>query len=280
MKSKYLLAVDLIRKALMEDAADRDVTTDALIDVWVTGDAKIYAKAKGVLAGDWIGEMVFREMDANVRYKRLKQDGDQLMPGDVIAELTGSLSSILKAERTALNFLQHLSGIATRSAMFRELASPFKVRITDTRKTTPGLRILEKYAVRVGGCHNHRHSLSDGVLIKENHIKTVGDIGEAVRRCRAAVPHTVKIEIEVTDLNQLKEALAAGADIILLDNMDVPTMLEAVRINGGKALLEASGNVTEENLARIAGTGVDIISLGTLTHSTRALDMSLLISRY
>lgn len=273
----HLFTADLVRQALREDNAGNDLTTAAILDATVRGQARIIVKAKGVLAGNVIAEMVFRELDASVQYRKLKHDGDRVLPGDVIAEISGSLASILSAERTALNFLQHLSGIATRSAIFRELTSSYKVRITDTRKTTPGLRVLEKYAVRAGGCHNHRFSLSDGVLIKENHIGASGSVGEAVRRCRASVPHTVMVEVEVSNMDQLAQALSAGADCILLDNMDVMAIKEAVRINNGRALLEASGNVTEENVVQIAATGVDVISVGALTHSVRALDMSLLL---
>lgn len=214
-------------------------------------------------------------MDENLIFTPLLQDGERVASGQEIAYVSGSAQKILLAERVVLNFLQHMSGIATKTAAFVKLTAGTKARIVDTRKTLPGLRILEKYAVKIGGGHNHRFGLFDAVMIKDNHIKALGGITKAVAEARKQNSHTVKVEVEVENLQQVKEALQAGTDIIMLDNMPLAMMQQAVKLINGKAVIEASGNVTEETVAQIADTGVDIISSGALTHSIKALDISL-----
>ncbi|SCX82576.1 carboxylating nicotinate-nucleotide diphosphorylase [Alkaliphilus peptidifermentans] len=266
---------EIIKRAIIEDLNFGDITTDTLINDEMTGKAIITAKENGVIAGLKVIEEVFKILDADLKLTHLKKDGDEIKAGEDFVIIEGRMINILKGERIALNFLQRMSGIATKAKVYNDLVKDYNVRIVDTRKTTPGLRGLEKYAVKAGGCNNHRYNLSDAVLIKDNHIKAVGSISEAIKKCKKDLSHTVKIEIEVENLQQLKEALKAGADIILLDNMDVETMKEAVEIAKGKAILEASGNITEDRVKAIAATGVDIISIGALTHSVKALDISL-----
>lgn len=266
---------DLIKRALAEDIGAGDLTTNSTIPDDLKGTGVIHAKATGVLAGVEVAKRTFQVLDPDLQFEIQKRDGDRLVPGTVIARISGRVKPILTGERVALNFLQHLSGIATRTARCVELVEHMGVRIVDTRKTVPGLRYLAKEAVRAGGGYNHRLGLGDGVLIKDNHIKAAGGIAAAVAACRRNIPHTIKIEVEVESLSQVKEAVDAGADILLLDNMSPAMMREAVAIVAGRALLEASGTVTDANLVEVAKTGVDLISIGALTHSVTALDISL-----
>jgi nicotinate-nucleotide pyrophosphorylase (carboxylating) len=264
---------------LEEDMPFGDVTTDALLDETIVGSGALIAKESGVLCGIEIFEMIYECIDKNVKIDKKKSDGMNIEPGDVIGEISGPIASILKGERLGLNIMQRLSGIASKSQIYAEAVEQYDTKIVDTRKTTPGLRSLEKYAVRVGGCTNHRYSLSDAVMIKDNHIAGAGSITEAVRRVKACIPHTAKIEVEVETFNELREVIHTGVDIILLDNMTTEQLRRAVRFvkeHAKKAIsLEASGNMTLERLPEVAATGVDIISVGALTHSVNALDISL-----
>ena len=264
----------LIELALAEDVGPGDVTTQATIPEGATGEAVILAKAHGVLAGLPVAAEVFRRVDRGIRFEELAQDGEPVAPGDAVARLSGPLRGILTGERVALNFLSHLSGIATLTAEFVTAVAPYRAVILDTRKTTPGWRSLEKYAVRCGGGRNHRLGLYDMVLIKDNHIAACGSISEAVRRVRAAGVKA-PIEVEAKDLDELAEALSLEVDRILLDNMDLEELREAVRLAGGETPLEASGGVTLETVAEVAACGVDFISVGAITHSAPALDLSL-----
>lgn len=266
---------EVVRKALMEDLYRGDVTTDSIVDGEKWAKGVFIVKEKGVIAGLPVAKKVFQMLDDKVLLSEEVEEGQRVNEGQVIARIEGPAASILKGERTALNFMQRMSGIATKTRRCVDIASRFNVKILDTRKTVPGLRMLDKYSVQVGGGRNHRFSLSDGVLIKDNHIKAAGNVVKAVKKVCERVPHTMKIEVEVENLKQLAEALEAGADIVLLDNMTPENMKKAVEMAKGKILLEASGNVTEENLESIAGTGVDMISIGGLTHSVKALDISL-----
>jgi len=276
MQHEELIAAarPLIELALAEDVGSGDLTTESTVPEGRSGQAAIVAKAHGVLAGLPVAAEVFRRVDARIGFKALALDGEPVAPGDVVARLQGPLPGILTAERTALNFLARLSGIATTTARFVDAVAPYKAVILDTRKTTPGWRLLEKYAVRCGGGRNHRLGLYDMVLIKDNHIAACGSISEAVRRVRAAGGE-VPIEVEVRTLEELEEALGLGVDRILLDNMDQATLREAVHLAGGKVPLEASGGITLENVAQVAACGVDFISVGAITHSAPALDLSL-----
>ena len=265
----------MIDAALEEDMPLGDITTDGLVPEDSTCRATLVAKASGVLSGLDVAKRVFERMDPQVFFTAHFKDGDRLGSGDRIAEVAGNAQAMLKAERTALNLLQRMSGIATRTAEYCARVEGLKVKIVDTRKTVPGLRRIDKYAVLSGGGSNHRHGLSDGVLIKDNHIVAAGGIRPAVERARAHAPHTVRIEVETETLAQVREALDSGADIIMLDNMDLARMREAVALIAGRALVEASGNVTLERVRDIAETGVDLISVGELTHSVKAFDISL-----
>jgi nicotinate-nucleotide pyrophosphorylase (carboxylating) len=269
------LAEDIIKIAIKEDINYGDITSDILIDENSKSEAIITAKEEGVIAGISVAEMVFKVIDESIIFIPIKKDGEEVARGESIAKIAGNTRSILKGERVALNLIQRMSGIATKSRSYAQLVQGMPVRIVDTRKTTPGLRALEKYAVRVGGCYNHRFNLSDAVLIKDNHIKAVGSITKAVEKCREQVPHTVKIEVEVENLEQLKEAIKAKADIVMLDNMDKETMKKAVEINNESLILEASGNMSIEKVKEIAEIGIHIISVGALTHSVKAMDLSL-----
>jgi len=269
-----LLYSHIVAAALAEDLGFGDVTTEGLLTD-EAGKAQVVACESGVLAGMPVAAEVFRLIDPYLTLTSLCRDGDSFNPGDVLASIEGSLASILKGERVALNFLQRLSGIATRTSVAVTKVAGTKARITDTRKTTPGLRVLEKYAVRMGGGENHRYSLSDLVLIKDNHIFAVGSISEAVARARKHAGFPVKIEVETTALKQVREALDCGVDIIMLDNMSDEEMTAAVNLVAGRALVEASGGISEERLYRVACTGVDLISIGALTHGSRALDLAL-----
>jgi nicotinate-nucleotide pyrophosphorylase (carboxylating) len=267
----------IIEFALAEDIHTGDITTDTVVPLGRTARARLIAKEPMVLAGLDVARQVFLAVDPSLRFTAKAADGDYLPVGTVMAEVEGDAASLLKGERVALNFLQRLCGIATVTSRYVAAVAGTGARIVDTRKTTPGLRMLEKYAVRVGGGTNHRTGLYDGVLIKENHIAAAGGITEAVRRARQGIPHTIRIEVETETLDEVREALAARADIIMLDNMDIPTMKEAVAIIGGRSLVEASGGVRLETVRGIAETGVDIISVGALTHSAPATDISMLL---
>ena len=265
----------VIELALEEDLGPGDLTTWAIIDPSIKGKARLLAKEEIVLAGIEVFGKVLSRLDPEIAVERDFHDGDTVAKGKDIGVVKGSIRGILSGERTALNFLQHLSGIATLTRRYVEKTDRSKVRVIDTRKTTPGLRVLEKYAVKVGGGFNHRFGLFDGVLIKDNHIAAVGSISKAVAKTKATVPHTVKIEVEVDDIKGLEQALEAGADAILLDNMSVEGMKEAVSIAGGRVLLEASGGISLETIEEVAQTGVDLISVGAITHSARSVDISL-----
>ena len=276
MNTHYLLPIDrIIDAALEEDLGPGDITTTAIIDASLTGEARLLAKEEIVLAGIEVFSRVFTRLDPHVEVSCDYSDGDLIAKGTFFATIKGSMRAILYGERTALNFLQHLSGIATLTRTYVSKTDPARVRVIDTRKTTPGLRILEKYAVRMGGGSNHRFGLFDGVLIKENHIAAAGSIANAVERVRAFAPHTIKIQVEVEDLAELKEAIEAGADAILLDNMTPELMREAVAITQGRVPLEASGGINLDTIAEIAQTGVDLISVGRTTHAARSVDISL-----
>jgi nicotinate-nucleotide pyrophosphorylase (carboxylating) len=265
----------LIDLALEEDLGPGDITTQALVDPELQGEAHIRAKATLVVAGLPVAARVFHKLDAQLVFAAAVDDGQEVAKGTVLARLTGPVASILTGERVALNFLQHLSGIATFTRTMVAQVAGSTAALLDTRKTTPGWRSLEKYAVRLGGGRNHRLGLYDGVLIKNNHLTAVGSIGEAVHQARARTHPLLKIEVEVTDLQGLEEALNAGADRILLDNMDDATLRRAVEINRGRARLEASGSMTRERLPQVAATGVNFISMGALTHSAPAVDIHL-----
>ena len=269
----------VVRSALEEDLGWGDVTTDSLVDPTLRASGRIVAREPGVLAGIAVAAEVFRQVDPSVEIGFEKADGDRLVRGDVVMSVAGPAAALLRAERTALNFLQRLSGVATQTARYVERIQGLPAKVIDTRKTTPGLRCLEKYAVRMGGGHNHRHGLGDGVLVKDNHLVALAlegaGIAEAVRRARDRVPHTIKIEVEADTLDQVKEALEAGSDLILLDNMTPEEMRTAVQMSGGRAVLEASGGITLDTIRGVAETGVDLISVGALTHSVKALDLAL-----
>ncbi|AUG59090.1 MAG TPA: carboxylating nicotinate-nucleotide diphosphorylase [Ruminiclostridium sp.] len=265
----------IILAGLKEDMPFGDITTDNLIDEASQSEAVLIAKDTGVIAGIDIAKRVFEILDKNVVFEKKIVDGERVKSGDIIAEIKGNTRALLKGERTALNLLQHLSGIATKTMNLCDKIKGTKSKVVDTRKTTLGLRALEKYAVRVGGGNNHRFSLSDGVMIKDNHIKAAGGIKEAVKKIREKIPHTIKIEVETETLEQVKEALEAGADIIMLDNMGGDKIKKAVKIVSGKAVIEASGNVDSDSISAIAEAGVDIISVGSLTHSVSAFDISM-----
>jgi len=272
------LLTEIVARALAEDIGPGDVTTMATVDVGTPCRGEIIAKAQGVIAGLRVAEIAFEQVDPQTRFEYASRDGDRVSPGTVIARLDGDAHAILSAERTALNFLQRMSGIATLTARYVEAVAGTAARICDTRKTAPGLRALDKYAVAAGGGANHRIGLFDGVLIKENHIRAAGGIGQAVRLARERAHHLLKVEVEVTSLSELEAALDARADVVLLDNMSVADVAAAVEAAGGRCRLEVSGGVTLENVRAFAECGVDYISVGALTHSAPALDISLEIS--
>ena len=267
----------LIEIALKEDIGSGDITTDHLVEPDLDGKGTIIAKEPFVLAGLDIAGQVFKSLDAEVRVVPERIDGNLVKEGEIIATVEGKLRALLSGERTALNFLQRLSGIATCVRSYVDELKNKRVRLVDTRKTTPGWRVLEKYAVRVGGAHNHRMGLYDGILIKDNHHAVCGGIRKAVDRIRARAHHLVKIEVEVSTQDQVEDALNAGADVIMLDNMSREQIKEAAAFIGGRAIVEVSGNVTKNLLESLADTGVDIISVGALTHSARCVDMSMRI---
>lgn len=268
--------VALIRNAIEEDLGHGDVTSSLLIPAENEGRALYIAKGNFVLAGLPFAREVFRILDGSVSFSAFFHEGAKVSRGDVLAQVAGKTRMLLAGERVSLNILQRLSGIATLTAEYVDAVRGTKARIVDTRKTTPGLRFMEKYAVRMGGGSNHRFGLFDGILIKDNHIEEVGSVMEAVRLARAG-HHLAKIEVEVENLKELQEAIEAGADIVMLDNMTPPDMAEAVRATAGRVVLEASGNVGLHNVREIAETGVDLISVGALTHSITAADISMKI---
>ncbi len=268
----------LVEIALAEDIGAGDITTDYLIDQNADGSGYIVAKEPLVLAGIEIVKMVFKELDSDLTFSSEYKDGDLVEKGSVILEMKGNLRALLKGERTALNFLQRLSGIATNVRSYVVEMTGSSARLVDTRKTIPGFRSLEKYAVRVGGAFNHRMALYDGVLIKDNHIAACGGIRKAVGKIRDHVSHLVKIEVEVSNFDELNEALDAKSDVIMLDNMDADEVRKAVGIIDGRAVVEVSGSVTKDQLQELASTGVDIISSGALTHQARAVDISMRIN--
>lgn len=270
-----LLVDEIILRALKEDMPMGDLTTDSTVPAGEVCSANLIAKEDGVIAGLDVFERVFMLLDSRIYIERYVEEGNFVKSGTRIMHISGNARAMLKAERTSLNLLQRMSGIASATKKFADLLKGTSSKIVDTRKTAPGLRYLDKYAVRAGGGTNHRFCLSDGVLIKDNHIKASGGITAAVQRARAEVPHTIRIEVETETIEQVKEALEAGADIIMLDNMKPEAMKEAVDYIDGRALTEASGNITVERAEIIAKTGVDLISSGGLTHSVKAMDISL-----
>ncbi len=268
---------DIIKTALKEDINYIDTTSSLLIDKDKVTDAYFISKADGVLCGIEVAKRVFELIDGSVTFTAHFCDGDRIKKGDIIAEMRGSTISLLTGERTALNLIQHMSGIASATGRLVDLCKGTNASVTDTRKTLPGLRALQKYAVTCGGGKNHRFNLSDGAMLKDNHIDAGGGITATVEQLRSRLGHMVKIEVETRNLDEVREAVESGCEVIMLDNMDCDTMREAVKIVDGRALTEASGNVTEERIRAIAETGVDIISVGALTHSVEAFDISMRI---
>ena len=266
---------DIIEAALAEDIGTGDITTQATVSPKKKGRAQAVAKDDFVIAGIDVFAETFQLLDKSIKVNKLIDDGYRAKRGDIIAEVLGSLSNILKAERVALNIFQRMSGIATLTSKYVKAVRGSKAKILDTRKTMPGLRVLDKMAVRIGGGCNHRTGLYDGVIIKDNHIEAAGGIIAAVKAQRKRLPHTLKIEVETKNIKEVKEALNCGVDIIMLDNMTVPAMKKAVDYVAGRAILEASGNVNLQSVSEIAATGVDLISIGELTHSVQAADISL-----
>ncbi len=275
MKLSKLYIHEIVMNALKEDMPLGDITTDNIVSEGDSSRAEFLAKQDAVIAGLDVAKYVFETLDSGVCFKAFVKDGDKVSKGDIIAEVSGPTRALLKGERTALNFMQRLSAIATMTNRYVNKVQGLPVKVTDTRKTTPGLRLLEKYAVNAGGGTNHRFSLSDGVLIKDNHIVAAGGIKNAVERVRNSIPHTVKIEVEVESMEEVREALECKADIIMLDNMSNEQMAEAVKFIDKRALVEASGNISEETIYNVALTGVDIISIGKLTHSANSVDISM-----
>jgi nicotinate-nucleotide pyrophosphorylase (carboxylating) len=265
-----------IEKFLQEDIGSGDLTSEAILPADKAGTAEFVAKGSFIVCGtETVAPLVFRTQNPVIEIISATRDKSPASPGDILLTAKGPVLDLLKAERVALNLVQRLSAIATLTARFVEKVNPLPVKILDTRKTTPGLRMLEKYAVRVGGGQNHRFNLADGVLIKDNHIQACGSIRNAVARMRENIPHTMKIEVEAATIEQVRECVSCAVDIIMLDNMDPARMREAVKLVGGKALLEASGGVNLENVRQIAETGVDFISVGAITHSAPACDISM-----
>ena len=268
-------ADELILLALREDITSEDITTNSVMPTYQLGEVDLICKQDGVIAGLDIFKRVFQLLDEKCEVSLYKNDGDEVKCGEKIGLVRGDIRVLLSGERTALNYLQRMSGIATYTRSIVKLLEGSRTKLLDTRKTTPNMRIFEKYAVKVGGGTNHRYNLSDGILLKDNHIGAAGGVKEAVRMAKEYAPFVRKVEIEVESLDMLREALEAGADIIMLDNMSVEDMREAVRLTAGKAETECSGNVTRENIAKLIDIGVDYISSGALTHSAPILDLSL-----
>ena len=273
--SMRLNADDLILAALKEDITSEDISTNAVMRQYQLGEVDLICKEDGVIAGLDVFKRVFQLLDDRTEVTFTCKDGDRVKKGDQLGTVRGDIRVLLSGERTALNYLQRMSGIATYTRKIAELLEGTKTKLLDTRKTTPGMRLFEKYAVKVGGGYNHRYNLSDGILLKDNHIGAAGGVKEAIAMAKDYAPFVRKIEIEVENLDMLKEALEAGADIIMLDNMSVEDMREAVKLANGRAETECSGNVTKENVARLVDIGVDYISSGALTHSSPILDLSL-----
>lgn len=270
------LQVDhLILAALEEDISSEDVTTNAVMKEAVTGEVELICKQNGIIAGLAVFKRVFELLDHSVKAEFYCKDGNEVQNGQLLGKVTGDIRVLLSGERVALNYLQRMSGIATYTHAVAELLKGTKTKLLDTRKTTPNMRIFEKYAVRAGGGYNHRYNLSDGVLLKDNHIGAAGSVTKAVQMAKAYAPFVRKIEVEVENLDMVREAVEAGADIIMLDNMTTEEMQEAIRIIDGRADTECSGNVTKENIDRITALGVDYVSSGALTHSAPILDISL-----
>jgi nicotinate-nucleotide pyrophosphorylase (carboxylating) len=270
-----LLADKIINDALLEDIGRGDITTKTIIAADMEAQAVFISRNAGIVAGLDIAGRVFEKLDPHYSLEKIISDGDQVQAGEAIARVSGKAHALLSGERVALNFLQHLSGIATETRNIVEIVKPFGVRIADTRKTTPGLRMFEKYAVTVGGGYNHRMGLDDAVLIKDNHLQIAGGVKQAVELVRNKIGHLVKVEVEVETWTQLEEAVQAGVDVIMLDNMNTETMQKAVKFVGRRAVTEASGQITAANAGAVAATGVDVLSLGWITHSARPLDISL-----
>lgn len=270
-----LQADKLIREALCEDISSEDVTTNSVMKEAVMGEVDLLCKEDGVIAGLEVFERVFHLLDENVKVELYCKDGDKVKNGQLMGKVTGDIRVLLSGERVALNYLQRMSGIATYTNSVSALLEGTKTKLLDTRKTTPNMRIFEKYAVRVGGGYNHRYNLSDGVLLKDNHIGAAGSVTKAIEMAKEYAPFVRKIEVEVESIEMVKEAVEAGADVIMLDNMSPEEMEEAVRIIDGRAETECSGNVTKENIGRLTSIGVDYISSGALTHSAPILDISL-----
>jgi len=270
-----LNADDLILLALKEDITSEDISTNSVMPHYQLGEVELICKEDGVIAGLDVFRRVFQLLDEKTEVSFTCADGDKVTKGQKLGVIRGDIRVLLSGERTALNYLQRMSGIATYTRAIADLLKGSKTKLLDTRKTTPGMRIFEKYAVKVGGGYNHRYNLSDGILLKDNHIGAAGGVGAAIRMAKEYAPFVRKIEIEVENLDMVKEALEAGADIIMLDNMSVEDMREAVRLTAGKAETECSGNVTKENVAKLVDIGVDYISSGALTHSSPILDLSL-----
>ena len=275
-KITMTLNVDhLIKEALQEDISSEDVTTNAVMKEAVTGEVQLICKQDGVVAGLDVFHRVFEILDENVKTDFYCKDGDEVKKGELMGIITGDIRALLSGERVALNYLQRMSGIATYTHSVAMLLEGTKTKLLDTRKTTPNMRIFEKYAVRVGGGCNHRYNLSDGVLLKDNHIGAAGSVTKAIQMAKAYAPFVRKIEIEVETLEQVKEAVEAGADIIMLDNMTPEVMKQAVELIDGRAQTECSGNITKENIQKIREIGVDFVSSGALTHSAPILDISM-----
>lgn len=275
MKLTNLMIDEIIINALKEDMPFGDISTDSLFTGTEISSARMIAKEDGVAAGLSVAARVFEIVDSGTVFKPRVSDGEKVTKGTVMAEIHGKTASLLKAERVALNFLQRMCGIATKAKKMSELAAGSGTVIADTRKTTPNLRVLEKYAVMAGGCVNHRFSLSDAVMLKDNHIKAAGSVSAAIEKVRSVIPHTMKIEVETETLEQVAEAMAAGADIIMLDNMNKTQIEKAVAIINKKAIIEVSGNLTEDNIKEKLVPGVDVMSSGGLTHSVKAMDISM-----
>lgn len=268
-------ADQLIMSALQEDITSEDITTNSVMPHYQLGEVELICKEDGVIAGLDVFKRVFTLLDESTEVTFTCKDGDRVRKGEKLGIIRGDIRVLLSGERTALNFLQRMSGIATYTSKIAQLLKGTKTKLLDTRKTTPNMRVFEKYAVKVGGGYNHRYNLSDGILLKDNHIGAAGGVKEAVQMAKEYAPFVRKIEIEVENLDMLREALEAGADIIMLDNMSVEDMREAVKLCAGKAETECSGNVTKENVAKLVDIGVDYISSGALTHSSPILDLSL-----
>lgn len=266
---------ELIKMALREDISNEDVSTNSVMSDFQLGTVQLICKQDGIICGLWVFERTFKLLDNNTQVTAYVKDGDEVKKGQLVAELVGDIRVLLSGERVALNYLQRMSGIATYTRQMVSLLKGSKTRLLDTRKTTPNMRIFEKYAVKVGGGCNHRYNLSDGILLKDNHIGAAGGVKNAVLKAKQYASFVRKVEVEVETLEQVAEAVEAGADIIMLDNMSAEAMKAAVKLIGGRALTECSGNVTRENISRILDTGVDFVSSGALTHSAPILDLSL-----